>query len=115
MATADHALSEQLVQQAGILRIQDHVGAYPFILKGAHDQIIAASAVTPPREHQRRFPQFLNAVDRASGGEPRPYTATNSLPRQREHGVVGVLHPEAGPARSQYSAPACAVRGTGCP
>ena len=24
-----HALSEQLVQQAGILRVQDHVGAYP--------------------------------------------------------------------------------------
>lgn len=79
MATADHALSEQLVQQAGILRIQDHVGAYPFILKGAHDQIIAASAVTPPREHQRRFPQFLNADGSCLGrGNPCPYTATNS-------------------------------------
>jgi len=81
------------VQQAGILRIQDHVGAYPFILKGAHDQIIAASTVTPPREHQRRFPQFLNADGSCLGrGNPLPIHGNEFLPRQREHGVVGVLH-----------------------
>ena len=81
------------MQKPGILRVQHHIGPHPPILKGTHDQIIAAPSVTPPRKHQRRSRQLLDTDGlRLGRRNALPVHGDEFLPGQLEHGVIGILY-----------------------